>query len=324
MTKKIVLVGCGNVGSRHLQALANLPFNIEVSIVEPNKQAQELGKSRLNEVIKDEFDYKFLWYDSINELSSGSDLGIVATTSVGKVEIINQLIDLGIKRFLVEKIVCQSTEQYDKLLSVMKSNNAKGWVNTNLRCFQAWQKIKEFFQDSDIMHQSIIAPNTSGPSTNAIHYVDLFSFLTGDYNVKLNGDLLLKQFFPNKRGSHFKEFAGTIVGTTKNGSTLTMTFLPNSNIPNIINVAGKDKHIFVDEFNGRGFDLTKNQPLDFQCQFEHVSTLTTKIATDILNNDDCRLTSLEDSYPLHRELFQIFNDHIKKVSNEDVKLCPIT
>jgi len=324
MTKKIILLGCGNVGSRHLQALANLPFDIEVSIVEPNKKAQELGKTRLNEVIKDEFDYKFLWYDSINELSSGSDLGIVATTSVGKVEIINQLIDLGIKRFLVEKIVCQSTEQYNKLLSVMKSNNAKGWVNTNLRCFQAWQKIKEFFQDSDIIHQSIIASNTTGPSTNAIHYVDLFSFLTEDYNVKLNGDLLLNQLFPNKRGSNFKEFGGTIVGTTKNGSTLTMTFLPNSNIPNIINIAGIDNHIFVDEFNEKGFDLAKHQPLGFKFKFEHVSTLTTKIATDILNNDDCILTSLQDSYTLHNELFRIFNQHIKKITNQEPNLCPIT
>ena len=89
MTKKIVLLGCGNVGSRHLQALANLPFDIEVCIVEPNKKAQELGKTRLNEVIKDEFDYKVLWYDSIYDLSSGSVLVIVVTTSVGKVEILN-------------------------------------------------------------------------------------------------------------------------------------------------------------------------------------------------------------------------------------------
>jgi len=324
MTKKIVLLGCGNVGSRHLQALANLPFDIEVCIVEPNKKAQELAKTRLNEVLKSNSEKKFVWFESTAELTQGSELGIVATTSVGKVEIIYQLLDLGIKKFLVEKVVCQSTEQYDKLLSMMKTNDARGWVNTNLRYFEGWQKIKEFFQGSDIIHLSIIASQASSLSTNAIHYVDLFSFLIGDYFVKLNGDLLLNKLFPNKRGNQFKEFGGTIVGSTKNGSTLTMTFLPNSDIPNIINVVGKDKHIFVDEFNDRGFDLTKNRPLDFQYQFEHVSTLTTKIVTDILNNNDCRLTSLEDSYPLHRELFQIFNAHIKKVSNEDVKLCPIT
>ena len=324
MTKKIALIGCGNVGSRHLQAIANLPFDFKVEIVEPNSEAKKLGKTRLDEVLKDQNKDKFVWCESINELTAGADLGIIATTSVGRVEILNQLMDLGIKRFLVEKVVCQSIEQYDQLLLDMKSNNAKGWVNTNLRYFQAWQKIKEYFQDPGIIHLSIIASNISALGTNAIHYVDLFSFFTEDYHVKLNGDLLVNQLYPNKRGNHLREFAGTVVGSTKNGSTLTMTFLPDSSIPNIINIAGKDKYIIVDEVNENAFNLANNNPPKIEFKFEHVSTLTTKIVTDIINNDNCILTNLENSYHLHYELFRIFNEHIKKVTNEDVKLCPIT
>ena len=61
LTKKFTLVGCGNVGSRHLQALAKLPFDIDVKIVEPSKDAQDLAKTRLNEVQKKENNKKFYW-----------------------------------------------------------------------------------------------------------------------------------------------------------------------------------------------------------------------------------------------------------------------
>ena len=51
MRKKILLVGCGNIGSRHLQALAKLPFEVNVEIIEPNKISQQLAIKRLNEII---------------------------------------------------------------------------------------------------------------------------------------------------------------------------------------------------------------------------------------------------------------------------------
>jgi len=324
VTKKITLIGCGNVGSRHLQALAKLPFDIDVKIVEPNKDAQDLAKARLNEVQKKNTNNKFSWYDSIKELSDSSDFAIVATTAVGRVKILNELLELGENKFLVEKMVCQSTNEYDSLLTKMKHFKAKGWVNTNLRYFESWQNIRKYFEDSEFIHLSVIESNLSPLGTNAIHYIDLFSFLTNDYNIKLNGDFLLNKLYPNKRGKHLKEFAGSIVGSCNNGSSLAMTFIPDCDLPNILNIAGNHKHLMIDELNEKMFDLANRNDLKVQFKFEHPSSLTTKIASDIIEKDDCNLTTIENSYPLHAELFRILNEHIKKLTNEDVKLCPIT
>ena len=46
MTKKITLIGCGNVGSRHLQALAKTSFELEVNVVEPDENAKEIAENR--------------------------------------------------------------------------------------------------------------------------------------------------------------------------------------------------------------------------------------------------------------------------------------
>ena len=101
MTKKFTLVGCGNVGRRHLQALAKLPFDIDVKIVEQSKDAQDLAKTRLNEVQKKDTNNKFSWYESIKELDESGDLTIVATTAIDRVKILNALLEVGENKFLV-------------------------------------------------------------------------------------------------------------------------------------------------------------------------------------------------------------------------------
>ena len=324
MKKKIILIGCGNIGSRHLQALAKIPFDIEVDIVDPNKEAQKLAKSRLAEIQNVKGNHNYFWHESIDQITKPIDVSIIATTSVGRIEIIDKLLRSGCKRFLVEKVVCQSKEEYDCLLSNMQKNNAKGWVNTNLRYFKTYQKVHEFFEYDKIIHLSVIASNISALGTNAIHYMDLFSWLVNDYMIKLNRDFLLNELYPNKRGQHLVEFGGTLIGSVKTGSTIVMTFIPNTNLPTVVNIAGMDKHAILDETNEKVFNLTNGELETLSYKYEHASSLTTEIMQDILEKDNCMLTSLEDSYHLHCELFRVFNAHIKKITNTEPELCPIT
>lgn len=321
--KKICIVGCGNVGSRHLQAIAKIPYSIDVKIVEPNLQAQDLGKKRLSEINFNNKTHLFSWHNTIDSLKEKSDLTIISTTSVGRVELVEKLLKMGHDRFLIEKMVCQSKKEYEKLLSEFKKYNAKGWVNTNPRCFRSYQLLKDYFIDSKIIHFSVTASNVSSLGTNTIHYMDLFSYFVNDYNIKMNGELLLEEMFPNKRGEHLVEFAGTVTGSTKNGSTVSLTFLPAVKLSTIVNIVGIDKHVMVDETNQRCYDLVNdNNNLEFK--FEHASTITTKISMDILEKDSCDLTTIEDSKILHLKIFEMFNSHIKKITKKEPDLCPIT
>ncbi len=47
---KIALIGAGQLGSRHLQALAKINLEISIEVVEPNTQASEVAKQRFNEI----------------------------------------------------------------------------------------------------------------------------------------------------------------------------------------------------------------------------------------------------------------------------------
>jgi len=322
--KKICLIGCGNIGSRHLQALVKIPFPIDVKVVEPLSESQELAKHRLSEVQFDDGLHNISWCKSIEDLHEKPDLTIIATTAVGRVDLLCKLLDKGHSRFLIEKVVCQSDNEYRRLMKKINECNAKGWVNTNLRYFETYKKLKEYFSDSKIMHISVTSSNVSGLATNVIHYIDIFSYFTNDYNINLNGEFLLNELFLNKRGNDLVEFAGTIIGSIKNGSTFSMTSLPATKLPNVINIIGNDKHIIINEMNEKLIDLINPENNNFSFRYEHVSDLTNKIVLDILENDKCDLTTLEKSQILHKEIFKIFNSHIKKLTHKEQELCPIT
>ena len=110
------MIGCGNIGSRHLQAVIKVKGVTSVEIVEPNIKSQKTAKLRLNKIEFNKLKQKIFWHKSLSTIKNQSDLVIVATNSKGRVDLIQKLLELGHRKFIVEKMVCQSVEEYKKLL----------------------------------------------------------------------------------------------------------------------------------------------------------------------------------------------------------------
>ena len=322
MKKNIILVGCGNIGSRHLQALVKLPFNIDIHVVEKSNTSKNLAKMRLNEIKFNQKNHSIFWYDSIQKISKISDLVIISTLSEGRVRLIENLLKKKNKKFLIEKPVCQSSKEYENLLRQFRLFKATGWVNTNRRYFESYKKIKQELKNS-IFFDIHVFSTSSGLGTNAIHFIDLFSWLTNDSKIKLNGDFLLPKLFPNKRGKQFKEFYGTIIGSGKNNSNVTLTFLPSNTESIFVTISTNSANYIIDELNQNGIKISKKTK-KFGFKFEHASNLTTKIAKDILEKNTSYLPKLDESFVHHTELFRIFTSHIEKQLKRHVTLCPIT
>lgn len=322
MKKNIILVGCGNIGSRHLQALVKLPFSVDIHVVEQSNKSKNLAKIRLNEIKFDQKNHSIFWYDSIQKISKISDLVIVSTLSEGRVRLIQNLLKKKNKKFLIEKPVCQSSKEYKNLLQQFRLFKATGWVNTNRRYFESYKKIKQELKNSKFFDIHVFS-TSSGLGTNAIHFIDLFSWITNDSKIKLNGDFLFPKLFPNKRGRRFKEFYGTIIGSGKNGSSLTLNFFPSHTESIFLTISTNTSNYVIDELNQYTFKIGLH-PKKLKFSYEHVSNLTTSVVQDILVKNTSLLPKLSESYLAHVELFRIFNLHVKKQLKRDISLCPIT
>lgn len=319
MKKKITLVGCGNIGSRHLQALIKLHDKIIINVVEPRSEAQKIAKNIIHkEKIKNPPTIN--WFQNIFQINQKSDLVIIATNSKGRYDLITKLLEQGNKRFLIEKMVCQSKSEYVKLISKMKKYKAKSWVNTPRRYFESYQKIKKLLGNDNLVLNA--DAGNLGLGSNTIHILDLFSWFTGDYDITLNGDYLGNKILPNKRGKDFVEFSGTIIGKSKKGNFFSITFHPCTDIPFTLMFTNKNMKILVNETDSTLVINTGKEKLDFKTDF--VSNITDKITRDILEKDSCLLPTLENSFVGHIELFKVFNKHLKNIQHLQPKLCPIT
>jgi hypothetical protein len=321
LTKSICIIGCGNIGSRHLQAISKLKESLNIHIVEPNLKSKKIANSRLNE-LSDLTRHNYFWYRNIDEINLNADLTIISTSSINRAQLISKLIDKGHNRFLIEKVVCQSKKEYDLLLKKFKKNKVKGWINFPRHYFPFYQKILPFFQTKESIVLSVTGGDI-GLTTNTIHFIDLFSWILKTSKIDLTTKYLHPKILPNKRGPLFKEFSGTVIGKYKN-SVLSITSFHNSNLPLLIDISNSKFRIIIDEVNENILFNYPKKFSKFKFDYIHVSDSTTLISKDILYHDKCHLPSIFDSYNHHIELFQAFNLHIKNITKHKPNLCPIT
>ena len=319
--KKILIVGCGNIGSRHLQSLLDSKNSpLDITVVEPNEITLNNAKSLF--LTPSDLHHNLTWVLDILDLTETYDFTIVATQATNRYHLVNQLLEKGNRRFLIEKMVCQSISEYNSLLKCFKKHQAKGWVNTNFRYFSFYQKLVEYFSKNIPLTFTIVGGD-KGLGSNAIHFLDLFSWFTNSNTVILNGDNLTEKLLTNKRSLGLIEFSGIISGKTHD-SSISINFSNEFKNSNIIEISNSEHHIRIDTDNSI---ITKIKGLDdfFEdYKFQHTSELTKKIVNDVIQTDTCNLPTLSDLYSTHSELFRIFNVHIKKLTNRESDICPIT
>jgi hypothetical protein len=327
MSKDVTIIGCGQLGSRHLQAIAKLHEPLKIQVVEPNKENQERGIKRVSEVLPENHSVEIEWFDNMENLHHTSDLTIIATNSIGRTENLIDLASKGHKRFLVEKIVCQSKAEYESILKIFDKHQVKAWVDCTRRYFPFYERFISLMENEKMLIFNVTGGN-HGLGCNAIHFFDLFWRMIGlSKMLKLNGDYLTPMLLPNPRGTEFVEFSGTIVASTPEKCFASVSFHPGNNAPILINMISDNYRIAVNESKDKALVTTKEN--DWQWEEEefqvlYSSNLTTKIASSIFEHDTCNLPTIQDSFLLHNELFEIFNQHIKYLTGKNVFRCPIT
>lgn len=318
MPSNILIVGCGNIGSRHLQSLERSLAPLSITVIEPNMNSQKIAKSLLEKNSKNSIS----WLSSISELNQIFDLVIIATNAEKRKSLVDILLESGNKKFLLEKMVCQSENDYKDLIENFYKHDAFGWVNTNRRYFPFYQKLKNIINSNDNLKISITTGN-NGLGSNAIHFIDLFLWLKNSDDVSLIGNFLTDKLYSNKRGNQYYEFSGTVFGKISN-SFLKISFLPVDNLPLILDIKTKDFHILISETDEKFLKIKNLEKFELPFKYLHVSDLTLQIVSDILKNNSCHLPKVQDLFIAHCELFKIFNSHVKKLTNKELTLCPIT
>ena len=80
-SKKIAIIGAGQLGSRHLQGLTKINQAIDITVIEPNPDALNLAKNRYEEMPVNPLVRSVSYVSSLKSISQDLDLAIIATNA---------------------------------------------------------------------------------------------------------------------------------------------------------------------------------------------------------------------------------------------------
>ncbi|MGD8567772.1 MAG: Gfo/Idh/MocA family oxidoreductase [Gammaproteobacteria bacterium] len=308
--KNICIIGVGNLGYRHYQALMNIDFDAHLFLVDTNINAV---KSTINSDNYKNPRIKKLWLLSgIDELPNTIDVVIISTNSDVRAHITKQLIENKcVKYILFEKVLFQKISDYHEINDLLSKYGIGAWVNCPLRLYPYYQEIRKWYNDKNIRCEAFgwdIACNT-------IHFVDLVEWLSHEKLERVVTDSLDNLIIESKRKG-FIEVTGELRCEFSGGSTLNMTTSEDYIGHRKLVIATDTDLLEVDETTRKCKKIQEGKSEEYDIKPLYQSELSNFVVKDIIYKHQCQLVSYHESMRQHLMLLIAFKEYLESVSND--------
>ncbi len=319
--KNLLIVGCGNIGFRHLQGtleyLGGGNEHLTVYCVDKDKEALDrcLAEAASRNIL-------VRVTSEMSSLPKSIELAIIATASAVRREVFDQLVSVcNIKYIIFEKVLFQKVEDYHYVKKKLHELHICAWVNCPRRGMELWHTLKGLLEKEET-YEICISGGNWGLCCNTVHYLDAICYLTE--NTKMLQIKKMKMDGPPVAAKRvgYKEAYGTILGSCGKCTGFTISCQDDSSAL-LCKVIGKRQYV-IDETRGELTVLESGhevQKLHFQAQY--VSHLTGIFVREILEQGDCELTTFEDSVIIHEGFIERLGEYFAEYGYGDGS-CPIT
>lgn len=313
---RFLIIGAGNIGFRHFQALNSLTGSNTITLVDPRiveRQSVFSAEKKPNVELR--------FKDGIEKIQlnrQSFDFVVSAvTTDVQQnwVEHWNSLDDIGI---LLEKPIAQDRANLEPFVQLSKSIKARFYVNCIRGFWPGYQKLKARLNDISKPIHLEVEGTEWGLGCNGVHMIDLFRWLRGLDSVRVLSSSLALSRLAHKRGPHFEEFTGKAVIANRRGDHLTLI----SNVGNQTTscqvrafVAQESKPFLIcDENTDRMKWMTNGQlTAEEDLQIVHVSHTTRIVAERCLGQRSIEeMPTLKEALQSHRSLYDVLEAGLKR------------
>ena len=319
---KIAVIGSGQVGSRHLQSLANMGGNHEFHAVDPSPESETLARERLGTSAQ-----RVTFHRAIETLPRQLDLVVVATNASVRRRLVTALLaHSSVRHLLLEKVLFQSVADCLWAADFLPGHGTRTWVNFPRRLQPVYRDIHAAVSPGQPIEISVTGSQW-GLATSAVHFLDLVLFLTGSPKLDLN--VFQVQRYPSPRHRDCFECTGQLKGTAGAGQAFTITAWPDGNAPIQVSIETPRARWIVAE--GENQTVTQHASADRQGAsssltqpFHYQSQLTATVAENLFATGGCDLTDLAGALPSHLPFLRSWATHFNPGADPDLTLCPVT
>lgn len=323
--KRVFIIGGGQIGSRHLQALKKVNFPLSITVIDSSPKSLKMAQERYNSLPEGQYTHSVEYALKIPKNTTLCDLAIVATCSDVRSKMTKELLSSVKVRYLIlEKILFDKKSDYDSIDKMIRQSKTKTWVNCPMRMMPTYQNIEKHFRDKRISY--IVTGSKLGLVTNAIHYLDHVCHLSDTTKFEVNTEGLDRKTIPSKRKG-FLELTGTLTANFPNGSNISISSYPQGDAPVVVEIHSDSAKYMGWELAGRAWLANADNEWQWQeleAPITLQSQLTTILAEKILNTGNCELVSYSESRKIHLQMLEPLLKFLNKNNKKKYNRYPFT
>lgn len=322
--RKSLIIGAGQLGSRHLQGLVKSTEMMEIYVLDPSAESLRISEEREKEIAHT---HKIVYSQVWEILPKSFDLVIIATSANIREAIISKLLNNHKVTFLVlEKILFQELEAYRRVSDLLIENNVITYVNHPRRMFESYKFLKTNIKENKRNIYTVVGGNW-GLGCNALHFLDLFVYLSGNKIQDINISLIDDEIIESSRKG-FIEFTGTLTGHLMDGSFFSVTSFKGDSSAITLSVFNDEQRFIIQEGGTPQIYMLGKTKLfsqeNFNFKVQYQSELTTNIALQLLENNSCTLPTFEEARHSHELFLKAMLEKYNKISGLKATTLPIT
>ena len=300
MSRKIVLIGAGAFGVRHLEGLLRTKTPLSITVIDHSMEALQKAK-----LIPNKLHHRISFKHEIPPLKQ-VDIAIVATTSAHRAIAIRELLSKTkrVRYLVLEKILFGDKKDYALIGNLIKKHGVKTWVNHSRRLFPFHRSLARQIGKKPFLYH-IRSGNRNGLMANATHYADYCSLLAGSTSFQTDTSLLSPKYTKSKRMG-FLELYGTLIFRFVNGSIGMATSLPQT-APLKATLESSSLRVAFDETAGKAFIAKKHERWRWnekKAPFLLQSEMTGPLIERILHTGKCELPDYATAAKVHLQVLE--------------------
>jgi predicted dehydrogenase len=251
---KVVVVGAGRMGRRHIQAVKELNLEL-VGVCDTNPDSLALAE-------KEQGVAAGLHYKDGAEMmkSTNPELVIISTTAPTHLFYTRIATKAGAKFILCEKPMAVSLFECTEMINICKNNHIRLAINHQMRFMEQYIVPKKILDSKAMGGLCSVTGVTGnfGAAMNGSHYFEMFRFMTGEIPDSVTAWLSPNRL-ENPRGPQFADKAGSIRMTTPSGKRFYMDFSEDQGHGMNIIYAGRNGQVIVNELNGIMYSMIREE-----------------------------------------------------------------
>src|SRR3989344_7196196 len=152
--KKIIIIGAGQIGSRHLQALRAVRHPLDIVVYDPSEKSLAQAKGRYDAFPSNASPHSVHYTQQFPEITDrGIDIAILSTNSDARRKMCENLLKFHrVKYIILEKLLFQKKSDFSIIQKLFHKSKTRAWVNCPMRIMPFYKNIKNELGNKKIIY----------------------------------------------------------------------------------------------------------------------------------------------------------------------------